>query len=165
MLSQAISLDLMLSLAILAIAISILTFYVYSSSYIYNSNSVAYFSTNELLEYSKLSTILFSLVYSPGIPNNWTTLSCNQIKALGLLNSSNNEVSFYKMKALLNLGYQCVAEKLGVNNIGFIFTYINNSPFLINGGYEFWNVSGIGLPLEVFLYPNSTLIYISVFAK
>ncbi len=163
--SQAISIDLMLSITVFIIALTMLLLFIYSSSYVYNSDSIAFFSTNELLKDNKIASVVSSLMFSPGTPSNWESLSCNQIISLGLLNSSNNQISFFKLKSFLNLGYKCVDQKLGLNNFGVKLSYLNGSNFNISGNYQFWNTSGTGTQVYAYIYPNSTLIEISLFIK
>ncbi|MCW1291588.1 MAG: hypothetical protein QXL76_00465 [Candidatus Rehaiarchaeum fermentans] len=161
--SQALSLDLVMSLSILFIVLAIFIYFIYSPYFIFSSNSLGLLYFQNYINNLQSSEIANQLLTSTGLPSNWYNLNCTQINQIGLLNYTNNEISYYKLKKLFSLPLSCVEYKEGLNNFGIKLLYLNNSPFYLNGNYYYGNIEGIGINSYAYIYPNNTMIQLIIY--
>ncbi len=130
---QIFTIDLLISLFIFLLLFTTVLLFLYSNADIDNSYS-SYYSQ---LESNYINNIAVqganSLVESEGYPVDWNTLTCSQIKQVGLMQTY-LEASPSKLYNLTTLPVSCLSALLKAGaNFNIAFYYLNNSMLRING--------------------------------
>jgi hypothetical protein len=130
---QIFTIDLLIALFIFLLLFTTVLLFLYSNADINNSYS-SYYSqiTSDYINNLAVQGAN-SLLGSQGYPTNWPSLSCSQIKQLGLMHNS-LEVSSNKLYALTTLPVSCISSMLKAgDSFNITFYYLNGSMLKVNG--------------------------------
>ena len=165
---QIFTIDLLISLFIFLLLFTTVLLFLYSNADIDNSYSSYYSQITSNYINNIAVQGASSLIGSEGYPSNWYSISCNQIKQVGVM-QNNLEVSPTKLYNLTTLPLSCLSSLLKTgDSFNITFYYLNGSILKLSGkaitaGFPIDYSSNYIASIQRFtvLYPGNEIIRLS----